>query len=72
MNGRSVTDWTRLDSINLSVELGRKKVDETLSKRELRVQTKSVEEAKTFLDTLLLFICDALTKSGRGTANCLR
>lgn len=72
MNGRSVTDWTRLDSINLSVELGRKKVDETLSKRELRVQTKSVEEAKTFLDNLLLFTCDALTKSGRGTANCLR
>lgn len=30
---------------------------------ELRVQTKTVEEPKTFLDNLLLFICDALTQS---------
>lgn len=37
--------------------------DETLWKRQLRVQTKSVEEAKTFLDNLLLYTCDALTQS---------
>lgn len=38
-------------------------MDERLSRRELRVQTKPVEEAKTFLDNLLLFTCDALTLS---------
>lgn len=37
--------------------------DERLNKMELRVQTKTVEEPKTFLDNLLLFICDALTQS---------
>lgn len=31
--------------------------------KEYRVQTKSVEEAKTFLDNLLLFTSDALTQS---------
>lgn len=30
---------------------------------ELRVQTKTVEEPKTFLDNLLLFICGALTQN---------
>lgn len=30
---------------------------------ELRFQTKTAEEPKTFLDRLLVFICDALTQS---------
>ncbi|KAJ7424171.1 rna-directed dna polymerase from mobile element jockey-like [Pitangus sulphuratus] len=59
-------DWKRLDNMNWSVE-GEEESDggsdERLNKTELRVQTKSVEDPKTFLDNLLLFTCDALTQS---------